>query len=178
MALLTVSELREHVRTDLSDTALQRLADAAERIITDRAGPLASQTEHFDARDPYDHGDTLFLARTPGSITSVSERDGLDADPEALAGDDYEIRGKRRLVRRGDGTNPRVRWADHVTVIYVPVDDTDLRSSVQIELVRLMVEHRGLSSESVGDWSGAYGDYQQERERILSALSVRQRLFA
>lgn len=178
MALLTVAQLREHVRTDLTDAALQRLADAAERIISDRAGPLASQTEHFDAADLYDHGDTIFLSRTPGSITSVSERDGLDDDVENLSADDYEIRGKRRLIRRGDGTNPRARWADHVTVVYVPVDDTDLRSEVQIELVRLMAENRGLSSETVGDWSGGYGDYQQQRERILSALSVRQRLFA
>ena len=112
MALLTLEDIKQHVETDLADEALQRLIDSAEQLIDRNAGAVDSATQnyHFDG---FPQGKTrnLFTTRGIDAITSIKERDTIDDDEVTLSTDDYRIENNRILIRLGNGTNGRTRWA-------------------------------------------------------------------
>lgn len=172
MAILTVSELREHVNTDLGDDALQRLLDAAEWAIVNRAGAVGARTEIAS-------GGYLFLplSRPAASITSVVETVG--GSDTTLATDDYLIGLGEMLVERlSTGTNSRSSWGDRVTVVYVPVDDEAIRIEVQIALCQLALNYQpGLAEETIGEWTERFTNNsawsnQAERDSILERLAI------
>lgn len=163
MSTLTVAQLRAHVETDLIDDAVQRLIDAAEEEIASKVGPAASATE-------YKEGDSkvIFLMRSAASITSITEEVGEDIT--TLVAADYRLEGGKMLRRLTTGTNPAEVWQGHVTVTYVPTGETTRRLTATIDLVRLAVQYKALSSESVGDYSASMGAYDAEKARILASL--------
>ena len=167
-ALLTVTQLREHVETDLADTALQRLLDSEDAEIVRRCGALASVTETIKGG-----GELLFLARPAASITTVTEE--VYHASTTLATDDWELWWSQALRRDDDGTNPRATWGDEVTVTYVPVSDAAQRALALIDLVKLALAYSGLQQQAVGqaDFSATGLDYRRERERILGRLAPR-----
>ena len=164
--LLTVSQMREHLETDLTDEALQRILNAEEAEIVSRYGAHATATEML----PGD-GEWLILERTPSTITSVTEI--ADNVSTVLATNDYRIWPKGKLERLNTGTNARTYWAPIVTVVYVPEDATAQRRGVLIRLVTLAAKYAGLKSESVGsgDYSMSSADYTAEREALLRSLA-------
>jgi hypothetical protein len=167
VTLLTVGEFRKLAGSStLEDPALQMLLDAAEQAVVDRYGSHGvSVTETVDGRSTY-----IFLRRRAESITSVTEIDALGR-PTTLASTDWELGGDglsiRRLLRP---------WDARATVVSVPVDDTDDRKRVQLELVRLELGYDpGVTSETIGAWSeqrasNATWNVHEERERILQSL--------
>jgi hypothetical protein len=168
--ILTPDELREHITTDLATSALQRLLDAAEFLIVDRAGAAGTRTEIVG-------GGTRFLTvtRPIASITSITET--LLNDSRLLAANDYRLRYGGYLIERMIiGTNGRFRWWGDATVVYEPIDDSALRATVQIDLCRLAIDyHPGLTAETIGAWSQQFGsnsvwNNHKERESILSSL--------
>lgn len=164
MALLTVAELEEHIETDLPITALDRLIADAEQEIVQRFGEHATQTDRT-----YGGFHLLVLSRPADSITSATEIIGETT--YNLVADDYELwPDKVRLKRLTTGTNPRSAWGDVVEVSYAPVDETAKRKRVMIDVIKLAIEHRGLASEKVGDYSMSAVDYERERSRILNRL--------
>ena len=171
MGLVTVAVLREHVETDLSDDALQRLLDDAEAAVDKKAGELTTETDTYEGEIL---ATALFLSRKASSITTVTEElKDIDGGYEEtiLSENDFKLRyGGRQMERLPDGDHPRRTWGDVVTVVYTPLDETAERTRVIIDLTRLAVQYNALKSEGVGDYKSASVDYEAEREKILSRL--------
>jgi hypothetical protein len=170
MALITASTVREHMDTDLEDTALERLIDDADADIVARFGAhTAAITERFTPgpSDVY-----LFTQRRISSITSITESyTGVVGETtDTLTTDDYQLEGGTQIRRREAGEFSRSSWAPRVTVVYVPVVDDARRTRVSLDLVRLALAYEALGSSSVGDVSVQHVNYTAERERILASL--------
>lgn len=166
--LLTVSGLKEHVETDLSNTALQAILNAEEAEIISRYGAHATASEILEGG-----GEWLVLQRKASSITSVTET--VNDTATVLAANDYQLWGGMRLQRLDDGTNQRYTWGDEITVAYVPQDQNAQRTLVLVNLCKLALAYTGLNAESVGqgDHSETSMEYNAERERLLKSLSPR-----
>lgn len=164
--MLTVTEAREHLDTELGDEALERLLVAAYQDIADYAGTATSVSELLMPGS----GELLRLSRRATAVTSVIERG------TALADDDYQLRAQT-LERLATGTHPSSRWHGRVDVTYTPFDDEDRRDQAALALVRLDLNHNpGLMSQSLGAWSETYqnnatsSDYPAQRAAILATL--------
>lgn len=153
MTILTVAELAQHIEHDLSDVALQRLADAAEELINRTDGGPSAVTEYFDSWG-FENGYSkeLFVRRPINTIDSITERVSPEDTGTVLSSDDYSQQGQRKVVRLSNGTNPRYRWAQHVEVTYTPDVDTALRKKAQIDLVKLSIIFSGAQREKIGDF--------------------------
>lgn len=171
MALLTLVQLKEHVEAELADAALQHLLDAADQTIEERFGAITAQVDEYvvdDNQYPDGRDQSVVLTRKAPSITTVTEQLFNDT-PDTLATDDYDLRGFL-LERLDTGTNPRGKWGHRVVVTYIPFDDTKQRIPVEVNLVKLELAYRGLSSEKAGDYTMDAREYHRERESILGAL--------
>ena len=171
--LLTPTELRDHIQTDLVDLALQRVLDAEESEIIRRYGAHASQTEMLTGGNA-----RLGLSRQAASVTSVTEV--ASEVTTVLAADDYRLWYGTSLERLMTGTNPRQYWGDRVTVVYVPTERNAQRTLALVNLCKLTLAYEGVKSQSIGqsDYSMTAMDYRQERERILRSLASRGLVFA
>jgi hypothetical protein len=167
--LLTVTNLREHIETGMTDAALQRVLDAEEAEIIRRHGPHATATETV-----WGGGIWLLLARTPSVITSVTEV--TQNVSTLLAADDYTVWSGGRLERSPYGTHPASYWAPRVDLVYAPEDWTAQRRAVLIRLVQLTIQYQGVQAESIGsgDYSMTALDYAAERTRLLNSLATQQ----
>ncbi len=172
--MLTVDELRGHVTTDLDDTALGLLLDAAYEAIDIHAGTGGSEdypasiTERITAGP----GDIVMLGRPASSVTSVIEHETtLDAD-------DYELINGQMLRRLPDGTNPATYWRRRMYITYTALSDENERDRVAIALVKLdTTSEPGLQSQRLGDWAetfetGEGSDYASQRAAILASLNA------
>ena len=171
MAILTPTQLRQHIETDLADAALQRLADGIEELIEREGGGTTDETENFNEWGfPRGRNRIIYTARPISSITSIKERDDPDDAGTTIATDDFRKEGNRALVRLQDGTNPRLLWAQHVEVIHTPLVDTSLRQVVQINLVKLALNYSGAKREKHGDFEFWHHDSGKETRAILMPL--------
>ncbi len=172
--ILTVDEVREHVETDLPDTALTRLVEAADQEIIDRLGALASHTEVLDGEGLH----LLVLARRASAISSATER---IADTDyALAGTDYELLADGYRVQRKQGLSyPQLAWRGRVTVVYVPIGgaagELAARKLLLVDLVKLAEAYNARGSQSMGDGSSTALDYQKERMALFGPMLRRNR---
>lgn len=173
-SLLTTDEIREHVETDLEDTALQMRIDEAEADIVRVAGPHAGPvTERFTPGpgDAY-----LFVSRpidTGQPVTIVESGTTFTGEDEVtLTADDYEIEGLLQVRRREGGVWSSTSWSTRTAVTYTPVADTPRRKGVLVDLVKLIVAYQGVQSASLGDVSVNHVDYERERARILRRLKT------
>jgi len=171
MSLVTLAQMREHIETDLSDTELQRVIDAAEQEIVDHFGAHTTQTDETTENRLSTH---LFLTRPASSITTVTETlivDGVRTET-VLSSDDYRLSSDGwRIHRLSDGTNPRTTWGDEVTIQFTPSDETDKREGVLIRLVKLDVQFNGLDADRIGDYSRQQQNYIKNRNAALQSLS-------
>ncbi len=173
MTILTVSQLQEHIETDLGDDAIQRLADATEEMIIREEGETSAVTETRNEWGfPWGRNRTIYTARAISSITSIKERTHPDDDQTTLSTDDYRQEGTRRLIRLQEGTNPRQLWAPHVELIYTPESDSNIRILVQIDLVKLAIMYSGALKETEGDFSFWHHDTAMETGAILRRLNT------
>ena len=161
MALLTPAAVKENFETDLDDVPLQRLLDDAESEIDRLFGKLASQT---DTTEGFTR--SVFTSRPVSTVTSVTEI--IDDVSTELATDDYRRIGSREFRR----TNGRRLWGDEVAIVYAPVSDSNQRTRVQLDLVKLAVQYNGMKSEQLGAaLKFEHVDYEKERSAILSRLN-------
>ncbi len=163
MALLTSEQFEEHFETDLSDDAIDRLLNDAEADIIRKFGAHTSQIEFVDGLERL-----IFLQRRVTSISEIIET--IAESDTTLSADDYQIENSRVLRRLSAGTNGRTRWGDRLKVTYVPESEADRRNRVQIDLVKLAIQHEGLTSSGVGNLRLDTKNYQERREEILSSL--------
>lgn len=164
--LLLPAELRQHVESDLSDTALQRVLDSEEAEIVRRYGAHATASETLAGNQAI-----ILLSRGAASVTAITETD-LDGTELELETDDYRLlHGGHTLERLTTGTNAAAWWAPLVTVEYVPISQVEQRRLVLIELAKLALMYSGAASERVGDYSVQGVNYTRERERIMRRLA-------
>jgi len=171
-ALITPAQAREHIESDLIDSAMQRLIDDADALIVERFGPHTGQTTDTIFRD-MQTDDLLFLKRpltgSPVSVTEwINDFSSIVLDPT-----DYRILyGGRALQRLINGVTGRSTWGARVVVVFNPLDELAKRTRVEIDLVRLAAQYNGLSREQVGDYMSISKDeYQGERDKILDGLA-------
>lgn len=169
---LTVSQFREHVKTSLPDTAVQRLLDANSLSIDERAGPIGSVPE-----TRYPRQDSLiFLDRPVASITSITEffNDPIGISGVVLDSTDYRLHSNNTVLERwGYGTHPADWWPTRVEFVYVAVDDSAERIRVLIKLCQLDLNREpGTSMTRMGEYIDQQrGEaYNDEREAILASL--------
>lgn len=177
--LLTLAEMREHVETDIVDGALQRVMNSEEAEIDSRFGAIATQPDVLGGL-----GTDLFPSRpiqtVTGTITEILFDTFGNESSTDLNADDFKILNNGRTLKRlTTGTNPRQVWGHRIELTYVPLDETERRIGVLVDLVKLSLSNNGKKNE----WSGDYRteqkeNYQRERERILSRLTNRRRNFA
>lgn len=166
----SVTMLRAFVTTDLSDSALQVLLDAASDAVADVLGPATLRE-----RIPPVSGDMLILGRPAETVTAVVEDAGRSA--VALAADDWMLSDSGRvLYRLRAGTHPASAWRGRVDVTYVRGDDAAARTRAVVALVELDLQGgRGLVSQQIGTWTETYrtdAEYVATRESILAALTT------
>jgi hypothetical protein len=176
MAILTVDEVREHVVTQLGDDALQRLLDAAEYLIVERAGPAGARTEVLAG------GYRLISVSRPidtAQAIAITERSPYGDDTvTTLQANDFLIHSGGMLIERlTTGDHARSRWYGRPVMAYTPLNDAALRAEVQIDLVKAALSYNpGLTMQQIGSWSEQYAansvwNNASEREAILDRLS-------
>jgi len=168
MARVTVSELKNYIQAELSDTELTSVLNQADADINDIIGDTTSKIEWFHTGGS---GRFIFTRLPVSSIVSITEYDKYENET-VLSSDDYRIQG-RKLVRLLGGTNGAYNWADIVRVEYVPEIDDDLVKQVEIKLCRLYLDYQPIASERVGDYSEVQKDLAREKAKILSLLNAR-----
>lgn len=157
MSLLTPAEVQAlGVGLDLTTASLQSVIDAEEAELNRRfgtaTGPIIESIEGS--------GKSLYLKRAVSTVTTVVESLYLgDSAPTTLTALDYYIWAPQgRLQRLWTGTTPASHWGGLVTVTYVPVDDTSLRKTVLLDLIRINTEQSASGGgESVGGLSFSIG---------------------
>jgi hypothetical protein len=168
MPLLTVAELRTHVKTTLVDAALQRYLDANEDEIETRFG--ASPTTHTEWLYP-SASTFVYLARPATAITTLTEtRDGTDT---VLTSANYRLSpGGQVLERINASPSYYDTFGERLVVVYSTSDETARRQRVLIKLCQFDIENRpGLGSQTTADQSVSYSSrVEDEREEIFDAL--------
>ncbi len=169
--IITVADLREHVETDLPESALQRLIDDADQMVVDTYGEHGPATQTDDLYgDP--GSEYVFPERPIDAVTTVTEYT-TETTSQVLDPTDYRVlhQGKS-LLRLRNGSNPAVGWPYRVVVAYViATGENPRRRGVVIDLVRLSINHSsGLRSERAGDYAVSYGDSEGERLKVLRRL--------
>lgn len=170
MSTLSPAELRAQVETDYSETTLQLIIDAAERLIEDYVGAAASVI--FET-EPVNAAVLLRLPVKGSTLTTVMEYTGVETDPTetVLAADDYDFSDDGRELRRlSSGTNPSGMWGWRVAIVFVPEPDVARRKQAAIKLARLEIAHSGYAQERSGDWSATTRELRKEQSAILRAL--------
>jgi hypothetical protein len=172
--ILTVDEVREHVETDLGDSPLTRLIEAADQEIIDRLGALATHTDVVDGEGLK----LLPLSRRASTISSVVER--VDETDYTLAANDSVLQADGFRLRRAQGSNyPALEWRGQVTVTYVPyggaAGELAMRKKLLVDLVRLDVEFDARQSDSIGDASRTSLDHSAERNKMFALALTRNR---
>lgn len=169
--IITVADLREHVETDLPESAIQRLLDDADQLVVDTYGAHGPAVQTDDL-----YGDSgseyVFPTRPVDAVTTVTEYTS-ETLSTVLDPTDYRVlHNGQSLLRLRNGSNPSVGWPYRVVVVYViATTENPRRRGAVIDLVRLSINHSsGLRSEQAGDYSVSYGNSEEERNRILRRL--------
>lgn len=171
MSLLTPADVQAlGVGVDLATATLQAVIDREEAELTRRfrAPQAAAITETVRPR-----GDSLYLKRAISTVTSVHEALYIgDPAPALRAVTDYVIWAEEGRIER---SALAAGWGPLVTIVYTPPDETSLRQSVLLELVRIATEHGsgGGGSETVSE-GGSSVTLQQGKAADYAAARAAQ----
>lgn len=135
MSLITPADAQAlGIGLDLSDAALQAVIDREETEIVRRFGANYTDASTTIAESVMIKGPSVYLRRAILSVSSVSEVTLVGGYTRVLVATDYYAWiGTPRVQRLLMGG-----WfGDRVDVVYVPQDDTNLRKSVLLELIRI-----------------------------------------
>lgn len=147
-ALVTAAEAKARgVGLDLADADLQELLDREEAEIVRRFGPNypGPQTDEAYPRERF--GRNLYLTRAATSVTSITEYVSIgDTAPTTRASTDYYLWPGEGRIEAAYGAQG---FGARCTVVYVPIDDTDLRREVILDLVRAATDAASLVASTV-----------------------------
>lgn len=168
MPAISLTDLKTHIESDLSDAALGRVRADAVADVTGRYGPWSGAGEITITLT----GGTrvLGLARPGSAASEIKETDGLGVETTLAISDWRLLHGGRVLERLNTGTNPRTAWDRLVEITYTPDDEDSVRDRIVIDLVKLSLQYDATKGTKVGDAGATAVDYQAERERLLSGL--------
>jgi hypothetical protein len=159
---------------------MQTLINAAWEEVESRYGDEGERTIRLrgkDARVLYpDPPIATGPAGLPTGAVTIVERSADGTTVGTLTASEYRVMDRGRSIERIFSTGVTEnggRWADLVDITYTPIDESDLRTTVVFDLVRLSVEYNGLASERIGDYQSQSADYLKERERILRQVGLR-----
>jgi hypothetical protein len=142
VSLLTIAQAQAlGAGIGLSDSDLQVVIDREEAELVRRFGAnYAALTPVVETA--HGGGRSIYLKRQVTSVTSIVECLYLgDTSPTTLTATDYYVWGQEgRIERVPYGTTAACRWGRVCTVTYTPVDDSDLRRMVLVELIRIATE--------------------------------------
>jgi len=161
--MITPTELRAHIETDLTDLELQTVIESEAEWLA-KIAPTGTVTEEFMFET---RTNRLHLKRPAESITQI--REGIDEfNYSILASSEYRITADGNPQKKGD-------FDFAVEVTYVVSEATTLRDSVLIDLAKLRLLYQSGLSTSAGDFGtiGATQKMDLERARITSRLQMR-----
>lgn len=162
MSLVTVEQVKLLVGSNLPDEVLQDVIDRVEAEVVRMYG--AHYSGSLELTETLEGGEyRLFVRRPISTLTSVVEND------EALTvDDDFKLEAEQgNLLRLPLGST----WGWETIVKYKPVDDSDQRREVILDLVRVTLERTAMRRESEqGVYSYEAPDWEAERATILRRL--------
>ena len=163
-SLVSPTDVKALINTAMSDIDLQKVIDRVEAQVTARIG--APQTDGLEtqvARTVRGEGCNLFLPTEINSVVSIVE------DDIELTAEEYRVWSAGVIERIPINAS----WGDRIVVTYKPVDDRPKRTEVIIDLVRLVIEHTAMKSESVaGEYSYTAPDnWEAEFRRAMKRLT-------
>ena len=162
--------LRQHIETDLTDAALQRLLNGAHSLIHRQYGaPEAAKVTLVYPRGNWSN--ELPLPERAASVQRVEwYGSDIDSGDYTLAADGFRV-----LRNEGDWLS-REYYNEHgYRVHYTAASDLAIRVNCIIELVRLDVAHTGEQSTTVAGVTQSQRALRKARADILSALNDRGR---
>jgi hypothetical protein len=160
----TVDELRQYIETDLPDQVLAAYSAEADAAIVARYGSHSA-----DITPPlikFMYGGDSVLLHVPEVVSAIHENGVL-----LVAGTDYRKRQDHVYERLPLGHF----WGEddpdfEVEVRYAPLNDTEARKRILVQLVKLTMDYNGLKTERVGDYGSESLDFEAERRRIFKSL--------
>ena len=169
MSLL--ERIRERCEGGHSDAELQAVLDAVAEEVARRHGSLNAQKVWQGAGggrrlklDPPVNPDQPLIVTEYREVAHGSGEMVLEAD-------DFRLTHEGRILERlADGTNKAAWWAEHVTVIYTPLNASLARDEVILKVAMLDLGFSPVASERAGDWSETQGDVEARREMLLASL--------
>jgi hypothetical protein len=160
--------VRSRLETDLTDSALHALAQAAVGEIASRG--IGPRTFNFTA---IGDGSLIALPAPAASVASIIEEGvPLTADTH------YRLRPGGLFLERIYAGHPSV-WYGRITGSLTTAAADERYDRVVVDLVKLAVEYSGLARRADGDYredamgaraGGTAGGYQEEREALISEL--------
>ena len=167
--LLTTAQVKEHLSTELSDAALERLIDASDAYIRRQVGPHDPETTMVYTKEPPSY--LVSLPRPAVSVASVS-LDGWYSPDYTIPSDYYRLEGEGRLLRVYDSYYVYT-FSDNyerMTITFTPVSENDQRVNALIELVRMEIQDTGLKSERDDTYTYTQRDKAMARKEIIAPL--------
>lgn len=169
VSLLTTTQIRELVETDLSDTALQMLIDDAEAEIVERYGAHAEDGAVTE-QHVVNSGERWIFPRR-----KLDASEDVVVTRQVLGGVDVTTAGEDEYTTDSNGSVRLLAsesWIGTlVTITYTPLTDAPRRRRVLADLVRLAIRYDAASSTSMGDMQVSHVGYEQERDALLRRLS-------
>jgi len=161
--LITIRELRAQVQSGLDDTTLGAILAREEAIMVQHCGPHYSSDVKITTVLP-GRTKNLYLPRRISSVYRVTE-DGMVL---SNANGDFRIwPDEGRLERLPEGSF----WGALITTLWIPINDTELRKAVLIDLVRLALERTAMRGENIaGEYSFTAPDWELARAQLLRQL--------
>lgn len=166
MPILTPTAARTRLDTHLSDADLTTLIAEIEAEVAQVSGVPTYDADVTELALP--EGSNLYLRAPIESLTSVQEWTTLTASALTLTENtDFAVWPSQGRIERIGGS-----WGVKAQVVYRPVDDTEKRKGVVVDLMRLILTTTALSSEQVGrEYSYQRPDnWELERRRIVRRL--------
>ena len=163
-SLVSPTDVKALINTAMSDVDLQKVIDRVEAQVTARIGAPQTDALETEIMKTYrGEGCNLFLPTEINSVVSIVE-DGVE-----LTAEEYRVWSAGVIERLPSESH----WGDRIVVTYKPVDDRLKRTEVIIDLVRLVIEHTAMKSESVaGEYSyTAPENWEAEFRRAMKRLT-------
>lgn len=164
MSLLTLTELKDHIETDLPDDALQIVLDNADAEVIRLGGDHAlPRVQTFRIGDIAPNGSSRIELRWAADLVTAVTEDG-----DNVAESDYHLELNGRMLVRDNKL-----WSPPVVASYQRVDDISQRKMVIIDAVRLHLDYSLSQMTSIGndEYQIQYRMYHEERLAIFGRMT-------
>ena len=167
--LLSTAQVKEHLTTELSDDALDRLINAADAYILRRVGPHDPETTMVYTKDPPAY--LISLPRRAVSVESIVLHGWYSPD-YTIPTTYFRLESDGRLVRIYDDYFHWIhsRHYERLKITFTPVSENAERLNALIELVRLELQDTGLKDERDDTYRYTSKDKIMARNEIMATL--------